>query len=416
MAFIEICAMGRMFFAALLLGILGSGLYGCSSQAQEHTLSAKASENTPEPPILCGAERMGDYLPFLKGRRVGLIVNHTALCGRRHLVDTLLSLGVSVKKIFAPEHGFRGNVPAGKKVESFRDSVTGLPVISLYGSRKKPTAEDLKDVDVLVFDIQDVGARFYTYISTLSLCMEAAAELGKAFLVLDRPNPNGYYVDGPVLEPSCSSFVGMHPVPIVHGLTVGEYARMANGEGWLKNGLRCSLQVIPCLGYTHQSRYVPPVPPSPNLNTEESVYLYPSLCLFEGTVMSVGRGTARPFTVVGHPQWKGAPVSFTPRPIPGMSDSPKYSGQTCYGYDLSQYAREVLKVKGRVEIFWLLDAYKALGGSFFTDYFDKLAGTPSLRRQIVQGLPEEEIRRGWQAGIEKYKSLRKKYLLYEDFE
>lgn len=408
--------MGRTFSEVLLALVVLIKSYGCAGQAQDIAKTAIAEENPAEIPIICGAERVNEYVPLLKGRRVGLIVNHTALCGKRHLVDTLLSLGVAVKKIFGPEHGFRGNTPAGKKVESSRDSATGLPVISLYGSRKKPTAEDLKDLDILVFDIQDVGARFYTYISTLSLCMEAAAEQGKVFLVLDRPNPNGYYVDGPVLDPSCSSFVGMHPVPIVHGLTVGEYARMVNGEGWLKNGVRCSLKVMPCAGYTHRSRYRPPVPPSPNLNTEESIYLYPSLCLFEGTVMSVGRGTPRPFTVVGHPRWKDAPVSFTPRPIPGMSDSPKFSGQTCYGYDLSQYALQVLKIRGRVEIFWLLDAYKALGGDFFTDYFDKLAGTPRLRQQIVQGIPEDEIRRSWQADLEKFMTIRKKYLLYEDFE
>jgi len=415
MGIAEICAMRRTLFPVLTALFL-LGIPGCTSQAQDTEFTVEPETNSSQSPIICGAERIYEYLPLLKGRRVGLIVNHTALCGKRHLVDTLLSLGVSVKKIFGPEHGFRGNVPAGKKVESIRDSATGLPIISLYGSRKKPTAEDLKDVDILVFDIQDVGARFYTYISTLSLCMEAAAEQGKTFLVLDRPNPHGYYVDGPVLEPSCSSFVGMHPVPIVHGLTVGEYARMVNGEGWLRNGVRCSLQVMPCVGYSHRSRYRPPVPPSPNLNTEESIYLYPSLCLFEGTIMSVGRGTQRPFTVVGHPQWKGAPVSFVPRPLPGMSDSPKFSGQTCYGYDLSQYALQVLKVNGRVEIFWLLDAYKALGGDFFTDYFDKLAGTTRLRQQIVQGLSEEEIRRSWQADLEKFKAIRKKYLLYEDFE
>lgn len=388
----------------------------CGGKAQPSHPQPDPEPVTQEPPVVCGAERLKEYLPLLQGQRVGLIVNHSALCGRRHLVDTLLKLGVQVKKIFGPEHGFRGNAPAGKKVESFRDSITGLPVISLYGNRKKTIPEDLKELDVLVFDIQDVGARFYTYISTLSLCMEAAAEQGKAFLVLDRPNPNGYYVDGPVLEPSCSSFVGMHPVPIVHGLTVGEYARMVNGEGWLKGSISCSLKVVPCLGYSHRGRYKPPVAPSPNLNTEESIYLYPSLCLFEGTIMSVGRGTERPFTVVGHPDWKGAPVSFTPRPIPGMSDNPKFSGQTCYGYDLSQYGLQVLKVQGRVEIFWLMDAYKAMGGTFFTDYFDKLAGTPRLRRQIEQGLSEEAIRQSWQADLERYKAVRRKYLLYEDFE
>lgn len=383
------------------------------------TLSVASAQNSSVPdeiPIVCGAERLDQYLSLLQGRRVGLIVNPTSRCGKRHLVDTLRTLGVRVTKIFGPEHGFRGDQPAGKPVANYKDPATGITVVSLYGEKKKPAGEDLKDVDVLVFDIQDVGARFYTYISTMSLCMEAAAEQNKKFLVLDRPNPNGYYVDGPVLESACSSFVGMHPVPIVHGMTVGEYALMINSEKWLRNGLVCDLTVIPCLQYTHKSRYRLPVPPSPNLNTEEAVYLYPTLGLFEGTVMSVGRGTERPFTVVGHPRFAEAPVIFTPRPIPGMSDQPKYSGQECRGYDLSAYALHFLKVQGRIELFWLMEAYRNIGGDFFTPYFDKLAGTPKLREQIQAAVPEAEIRRSWQDGLMKFKSIRKKYLLYPDFE
>ncbi|MCS6981037.1 MAG: DUF1343 domain-containing protein [Flavobacteriales bacterium] len=369
-----------------------------------------------ESSIVCGAERLDQYLSFLQGRRVGLIVNPTSRCGNRHLVDTLRSLGVKITKIFGPEHGYRGDQPAGAPVASYKDPATGITVVSLYGVKKKPTVKDLEDVDVLVFDIQDVGARFYTYISTMSLCMEAAAEQGKKFLVLDRPNPNGYYVDGPVLESACSSFVGMHPVPIVHGMTVGEYALMINGEKWLRDGLVCDLTVIPCLQYTHKSRYRLPIPPSPNLNTEESVYLYPTLGLFEGTVMSVGRGTERPFTVVGHPRWAEAPVKFIPRPIAGMSDQPKYSGQECRGYDLSAYALHFLKEQGRIELFWIIEAYRKIGGDFFTPYFDKLAGTPKLREQIQAAVPEAEIRRSWQEDLIKFKSIRKKYLLYPDFE
>lgn len=376
--------------------------------------SPGASFQNPETPVVCGADRLDQYLPWIQNRRVGLIVNPTSLCGRRHLVDTLLALKVPVKKIFGPEHGFRGDMPAGKKIDSYTDPQTGLPVISLYGEKKKPSRADLQGLDILLFDIQDVGARFFTYISTLSLAMEAAAEAGLPMIVLDRPNPNGFYVDGPLLEKSCSSFVGMHPVPIVHGMTVGEYARMVNEEGWLSGGLRCDLHIIPCLGYTHATRYHVPVPPSPNLNTQEAIFLYPSLCLFEGTVMSVGRGTMRPFTMVGHPDFKNAPFSFTPKPIPGMTDNPKFSGILCRGYDFSAYV-QLLKVRGKIEIGWIIEAYKAIGGSFFTPYFDKLAGTPQLREQILQGIPEDSIRRSWQPGLEKFKALRQRYLLYPDF-
>jgi len=367
-------------------------------------------------PIICGAERLDEYLSILLGKKVALIVNQTSRCGKRHLLDTLISLSVNVVKVFGPEHGFRGDIPAGKYVKDYKDPTTGIEVISLYGEKKKPSAKDLENVDILIFDIQDVGARFFTYISTMALCMEACAESGKKFIVLDRPNPNGFYIDGPVLEPSCSSFVGMHPVPIVHGMTVGEYAKMLNGEKWLTKNLTCDLTVIPCLNYSHKTRYIAPIPPSPNLNTPEAIYLYPSLCLFEGTIMSVGRGTQRPFTMVGHPQFKIGSFSFTPVPIEGMSDNPKFKGQKCYGYDLSQYALNILRENGRIELFWIIDSHNQFKDlNFFNDYFDKLAGNKTLRQQILSGKSEDDIRKSWENDLKKFKDIRKRYIIYEDF-
>jgi uncharacterized protein YbbC (DUF1343 family) len=368
-------------------------------------------------PVNTGAEQTDKYLPLLQGKRVAVIANQTSIIGHQHLVDSLLKLGVNIVKVFGPEHGFRGNHSDGAHVSSEKDARTGLPVVSLYGKNQKPTAEQLSNVDVILFDIQDVGCRFYTYISTMSLAMEAAAENGKDFLVLDRPNPNGFYVDGPVLQKGFESFVGMHPIPIVHGMTVGEYAKMVNGEGWLKNGVKCRLNVIPCKNYTHKMQYTLPVAPSPNLPSRESILLYPTLCLFEGTDVSIGRGTATPFEIVGAPWWKEAPYVFTPKSIPGASENPKFKGLECRGYNLHEFSDMIRGIRS-LYLFWLLDAYKNCPdkSKFFTSYFEKLAGSNALKEAIVAGKSEEEIRASWQDDLATFKQIRAKYLLYPDFE
>ncbi|CAH1001526.1 hypothetical protein LEM8419_02429 [Neolewinella maritima] len=356
-----------------------------------------------------------DYLPKLAGKRLGMVVNQTStLADGTHLVDTLLALGQDVRRIFAPEHGFRGTADAGAKVKDGVDVTTGLPIRSLYGSNKKPTREDLADVDLIVFDIQDVGARFYTYISTLHYVMESAARYGKPVLVLDRPNPNGHYVDGPLRKSGYESFVGLDPIPVVHGLTVGEYARMVNGEGWLGEGLRCALDVQPCADYTHTTPYELPVPPSPNLPNQRSIYLYPSLCFFEGTALSVGRGTDRQFQLYGHPALD-APDTFTPRPGPGAAD-PKLNGTLCRGYDLSTEPAASYRIDF-LDLGPLLQTYGELTAkdvAFFTrpDFFDLLAGTDALRLMIERGATEEEIRASWAGDLSAYRMLRERYLLY----
>lgn len=366
--------------------------------------------------VMPGALRIQEYLPLLAGKQVAVTGNHTSMVGRRHLVDTLLSLEVNIVRIFGPEHGFRGDHADGADVNSSVDSVTGIPVVSLYGNHRKPTPEDLNGVELMLFDIQDAGCRFYTYISTLTYMMEACAEKGIPLIVLDRPNPNGYYIDGPVLEEEYASFVGLHPVPVVYGMTIGEYAQMINGEGWLKDHINCDLRVIKCRNYTHRTRYRLPVAPSPNLPNMKAVYLYPSLCLFEGTVVSVGRGTEKPFQVIGHPDCKSGSYSFTPRKIPGVSDNPPLLGQECHGYSLQNFSGRIMK-HGRLELSWLTDMYQELnlGDSFFTNYFEKLAGTGQLRNQIMQGCSKDDIRDSWQPGIEQFKLIRGKYLLYPDF-
>ncbi len=360
-----------------------------------------------------GAEHTDRYLPLLVDKRVAVVTNATGRIGPTHLVDSLLALGVQVVKVFAPEHGFRGDADAGEHVKDQRDTRTGLPIVSLYGANKKPAAAQLTDVEVLVFDIQDVGVRFYTYIGTLHYVMEAAAEHGKHVVVLDRPNPNGHYVDGPVLDPSHRSFVGMHPVPLVHGMTVGEFARMINGEGWLNDGLRCDLTVIPCTGYDHGIRYTLPVRPSPNLPNSTAIGLYPSLGLFEGTIVSVGRGTDRPFQCIGYP---GNPLGdhrFTPVPMPGAKDPP-HKGRECTGFDLSHIDVDGLGMN----LGWLIALYHASPDrtSFFlaNGFFDKLAGGPDLRRRIQAGEDEATIRAAWQEDLEAFKALRAKYLIYAD--
>ncbi|NOX86158.1 MAG: DUF1343 domain-containing protein [Chlorobi bacterium] len=365
--------------------------------------------------VTCGAQRTGEYMPLLESKNVAVVANQASLIGTTHLVDTLLSSGIRVVKIFSPEHGFRGNAEAGALIKDGKDSQTGLPVISLYGKHKNPTAEDMAGVDIVVFDLQDVGVRFYTYISTLAYVMESCAENNIPLVVLDRPNPNGFYVDGPVLEPEYSSFVGMHAVPVVYGMTIGEYAQMVNGKKWLTDSLHCDLTVISLKGYSHNMIVKLPVKPSPNLPAWESVYLYPSLAFFEGTVVSVGRGTDLPFQVYGHPDLKTGDFSFTPHRIPGVSEHPKFEGQTCYGQNLTGYARNYKTNPHRLNLSWLIETYRALSPDhpFFNDYFDKLAGTGRLRKQIEEGLSEKEIRASWQNGLEEFEKIRQKYLLYK---
>jgi uncharacterized protein YbbC (DUF1343 family) len=359
--------------------------------------------------VVVGAEQLDKLLPLLSGKRVGLVVNNTSLVKKTHLADTLRSRGVQLKKIFGPEHGFRGDAADGEKVTDAVDAKTGVPVVSLYGKNYKPTPDQLNDVDILIFDIQDVGARFYTYISTMHYVMEACAENGKRLIILDRPNPNGSYVDGPIREEELKSFVGMHPIPITHGMTIGEYALMINGEGWLEGGQTCDLQVIGLLHWKHDDDYSLSVRPSPNLPNDQAIRLYPSICLFEGTVISVGRGTQTPFQVLGNPVLTDMPYKFTPVPIKGMSLEPPHKNTLCFGLDLRN-----VKPERKVDLKYLMQFYQKYPDKekFFTAYFDKLAGTTKLRQQIKDGLTEDQIRATWQPGLEAFKEKRKKYLLY----
>ena len=363
-----------------------------------------------------GADRTLAFLPLLKGKAVAVLTNQTGRIGNTHLVDSLVSLKVNVVKVFAPEHGFRGDADAGEHVKDGKDLRTGLNVISLYGNNKKPKPDQLVGVDVILFDLQDVGARFYTYISTLHYVMEAAAESKKQVIVLDRYNPNGFYVDGPVLDPSFSSFVGMHPVPIVHGMTIGEYVRMINGEGWLKGGGGCALEVITCSNYTHDMKFAPPVPPSPNLPNEAAVWLYPSLCLFEGTSVSVGRGTDKPFQCIGYPGCTVGEYHFTPKSLPGAKQPP-YLGKECTGLDLQEFGMIQARMDRKLNLQWLLEMYREAPdkSKFFNSFFDTLAGGTGLREAIIAGSDEATIRATWKPGLEAFMKVRAKYLLYPDF-
>ena len=373
----------------------------------------KAVNIQQEAEIVPGAYRFQEYLPLLKDKKVALTVNQTSMVGNTHLVDTLLAQGIDVVKVFAPEHGFRGTADAGEKVKSSIDQKTGLPIISLYGANKKPTPEQLQDVDVLIFDIQDVGVRFYTYISTMHYLMEAAAENNKEIFILDRPNPHGAYVDGPVLDTAYQSFVGMHPIPLVHGLTVGELSLMVNNEEWLGNGVQSDLTVIEMENYEHDDQYSLPFKPSPNLPNDLSIALYPSLGLFEGTVISVGRGTYAPFQQIGHPKLDSFPHTFVPESIEGMSRYPPYEGQEVYGVNF-QGQEPVYEFTLK----YLLDMYEAFPEKeeFFikNNFFEKLEGTGKLREQVKAGMSEEEIRATWKEALEEYKLLRKEYLLYPE--
>jgi len=374
-------------------------------------------ESSFQPDVNVGASRIELYFNSLKDKHVAIVGNQTSVIGQTNLVDTLVKLGLTIDKIFCPEHGFRGEAEAGADVASSIDKKTGISVVSLYGNNKKPTPEQLKGIELVVFDLQDVGVRFYTYISTLHYVMEACAENNIPLIVLDRPNPN-CFIDGPVLKPDCKSFVGMHPVPIAYGMTIGEYAHMINGEHWLENGVECDLTVIPLANYTHATKYCLPVAPSPNLSTMQAIYLYPSLCLFEGTSFSIGRGTNTPFEVVGHPDNPLGDYCFTPVVIPGKSENPPCLGKECRGFLLTDFSDEFLKKDNLINIFWIIDLYKKFPeqNCFFTSFFDRLAGDKSLRQMIVAGVPEEDIRARWQTDIELFKLIRKNYLLYPDFE
>lgn len=366
--------------------------------------------------IIMGADRMDAIKNLVKNKRTGLIANQTSVLNNgTHLLDALLKEGITVRKVFAPEHGFRGTDDAGAHIKNSKDSKTGIPVVSIYGNNKKPTAAQLSDIDVLIFDIQDVGTRFYTYISTMHYAMEACAENGVEFIVLDRPNPNDY-VDGPVRQKGFSSFVGVDPIPVLHGLTVGELARMIDGEGWTTAGKNsCKLHVVPMKNWSHGQAYRLPVKPSPNLPNHLSIRLYPSLCFFEGTNISVGRGTTYPFQVLGSPDKKYGLFTFTPQPIKGMDTNPMFKGQACYGADLRNTDFE-----GGLSLHFILEFFNKSGSdekAFFArpEWFDLLAGTDALRRQITEEYSEEDIRRSWQNDLNEYKKIRSKYLLYEDY-
>jgi uncharacterized protein YbbC (DUF1343 family) len=395
-----------------------------------HSCAQFPSKSGNSAAITTGAEQTNLYLPILKNKRIGLFANQTSVIGKTHLADSLISLGIKIEKIFGPEHGFRGKANAGEHVDDGIDTKTGIKVISLYGNHKKPTTDDLSNIDLLVFDIQDVGVRFYTFISSLQYFMEAALENNIPLVILDRPNPNGFYIDGPLLEKEYASFVGMQPVPIVYGMTIGEYALMLYGEKWLSKEANAKIlntsskkesqiRVIPCKNYNHNSKYILPVNPSPNLKQMQSIYLYPSTCFFEGTVISEGRGTPTPFQVFGHPDLPKNLYEFTPAPNEGAKSS-KCFFQKCYGWNLAGSNEAVLKLTdNKIQIKYLLEAYKLFPGkdSFFlaNNFFNKLAGNNKLMQQIKNGASEAEIRNSWAPGINSFKAIRRKYLLYEDF-
>ena len=390
-------------FALLLVGALS---WAASARAQKLP-----------PPVTVGAERMELLLPTLQGKRVALMVNQSSLVGSTgtHLVDTLLSQGVNIVRLFVPEHGLRGKVDAGKNVRSGVDEKTGLPIVSLYGQRKRPTPEMLADIDLLVFDLQDVGTRFYTYISSMHYLMEACAEEGKTFVVCDRPNPNDF-IDGPILEPDCRSFIGVDPLPVAHGMTVGELALIIDGERWLRGGNTCHVKVIPMDGWSHGDPYELPVRPSPNLPNSRSIELYPSLCFFEATIMSVGRGTSKPFQAIGYPDKRFGSIVYTPQIKLGEDSNPRHKGKLCYGTDYTS----VSLPKRQIALGPLLDYYRkadSLGLQLINQrqLFDLLAGTKKLRQQLSSGLSEEEIRASWQAGLKEFQAKRARYLLYNDY-
>ena len=389
---------------------------------QQKSSTATAKSKTNASAIRTGADQTEKYLPMLRGKRIGMVVNPTSIIGNKSIVDSLINLGINVVKVFGPEHGFRGNASAGVTVGDEVDQKTGVKIISLYGKKQKPTMEDLVDIDLMIFDIQDVGVRFYTNINTMQRVMEACAENNKTLLILDRPNPNGFYIDGPVLDPALKSGIGMQPIPIVHGLTVAEYAQMLNGEGWMDKKVKCKLEIVKVANYNHDMPYDLPVKPSPNLNTEQSILLYPTTCLFEGVYLNHGRGTQFPFTVVGSPAYKGIySFSFTPHSIKGMSETPLFQDQLCYGLDLRTFDTSYFRKTKHINLQWVIDLYNAYPKKEdFFNYklskevgnFDFRAGLSSVREMIIAGKSEKEIRASWEPGLTKYKEMRKKYLLY----
>jgi len=403
---------GLTLFACLFILFVSMG-----SADTYHAVPKKGS-------IVTGADQTEKYLSYLKGKRIGILTNQTGIIGHKHMVDSLQKLGINIVKVFGPEHGFRGNASAGAKVADETDSATGIRIISLYGGKSKATAADLADVDLMIYDLQDVGCRFYTNINALARMMESCAENNKELLILDRPNPNGYFVDGPVLDMKLKSGIGMFPIPITHGLTVGEFAQMLNGEGWLKDKEKCNIKIITVANYSHDMPYTLPVNPSPNLNSPASILLYPSLCWFEGTVISQGRGTYFPFAVLGNPELKGQyDFSFTPTGIKGMAETPLHMNQVCYGLDLRNYDMNKLRKSKQVNIQWMIDMYNAYPfKEKFFDYkqskemgnVDFRTGDSHFKEQIIAGVPEAEIRKSWEPALSQYKEMRKKYLLYRD--
>jgi uncharacterized protein YbbC (DUF1343 family) len=402
-----------IFSCALLVAI--------SFALPKHFTKDTTNESIKLKPNITGAEQTSKYLPYLKGKRVGILANQTTIIGKRHLVDSLSSIGINIVKVFGPEHGFRGNASNGTHVADEKDSATGIKIISLYGAKRKPSKEDLADIDIMIYDIQDVGCRFYTNINTLRDIMEACGEYNKPLLILDRPNPNGYLVDGPILDMKHKSGIGQFPIPIAHGMTIGEFAQMVNGEGWAA-GKPCKLTIIPVLNYTHDMPYTLPVKPSPNLNTQQSIMLYPSTCLFEGTILNHGRGTYFPFTIFGAPALKGKySFSYTPVSIKGMSETPLHMNEVCYGLDLRKEDIDKLKATKRINIQWMIDLYNAY--PYKEKFFDRsysnqmgnidgLVGTAMFKEQIAAGKTVKEIQDSWEPGLSKYKEMRKKYLLY----
>lgn len=398
-----------MRFTHIFLWFLFTSGWACAQKAATVESSQQLTNN-----IKTGADNTEAYFKLLRNKKVGVVANQSSLIYKTHLVDSLLNAGIKIRCVFAPEHGYKGNVEAGGHVNDEKNK--NIEIYSLYGSHKKPTAAQLKTIDILVFDIQDVGVRFYTYISTLQYVMEACADAGIPVLVLDRPNPNGFYIDGPVLDTAFASFVGMQPIPVVHGLTIGEYAKMLVGQNWLNTKNLCKLEVIKCSGYNHQMFYQLPIKPSPNLPNINAVYLYASLCFFEGTPVSVGRGTSKPFQIIGLPDSTLRGFTFTPQKIPSVAEAPMYEGQICYGMDLTKAAFNVQKHK-QIQLKWLLGFYhnSKTQSTFFNSFFDKLAGTDILRQQIIAGISETDIRLSWQKDLEHYKTIRNRYLLYDDF-
>jgi len=402
--------------------ILSSLIISLAIYSYKIPLNSKGKFTGGKVEIKTGADQTENYLPYLKGKRIAILANQTSIIGKRHLVDSLKQLGVNIVKVFGPEHGFRGNASNGAVVLDETDSATGIPIISLYGSKNKPSKEDLADVDLMVYDVQDVGCRFYTNINALARLMESCVENNKELLILDRPNPNAYFVDGPILDMKYKSGIGMFPIPITHGLTIAEFAQMLNGEGWLTNKVKCKLKIIKVANYNHDMPYTLPVKPSPNLNTQQSIMLYPSMCLFEGTYLNYGRGTYFPFTILGSPELKGKyDFTFTPVGIPGMSETPLFMNQVCYGIDLRNYDIELLRKKKQVNLQWILEFYKA--SPYKEKFFDsklssqmgtieRLVGSGLFRDQVKNGVSEADIRKSWEPGLSNYKKMRKKYLMY----